>query len=85
MEDFQGKVAVITGAASGIGCGVEEWIEKYRKGVREGMSPDELTKHVFEAMRENRFYILPHPEFKERVRVRMEDILEERNPTAHYH
>ena len=59
----------------------EERIEAFRQAVREGMPPLELARYVFEAIREERFYILPHPEFKEHVRTRMEDILEERNPT----
>ena len=36
---------------------------------------------VFAAMRAGQFYILTHPELKELVRQRMEDILLERNPT----
>ena len=35
----------------------------------------------FAAVREDRFYILTHPEGKEAVRTRMEDILQERSPT----
>ena len=60
---------------------VEERREAFRQAIREGMPPQELASYVFEAIREERFYILPHPEFKEHVRTRMEDILEERNPT----
>lgn len=47
----------------------------------EGMAPDEVGEIVFEAVREGRFYILTHPAIKERVRVRMEDILDGRAPT----
>jgi hypothetical protein len=37
---------------------------------------------VFEAIREDRFYIFPAQEnVLESVRVRMEDIIEQRNPT----
>ena len=36
---------------------------------------------VVEAVREERFYIITHKETEGRVRARMEDILEARNPT----
>ena len=60
----------------------EERLEAFRQAIREGMPPQEVASQVFEAIREENFYILPHPEFKEHIRTRMEDILEERNPTA---
>jgi NAD(P)-dependent dehydrogenase (short-subunit alcohol dehydrogenase family) len=46
-----------------------------------GMSPDEVGAIVTQAIRDERFYILTHPDVKDRVRTRMEDILEERTPT----
>jgi hypothetical protein len=45
------------------------------------MDPREVAEKVFDAIREERFYILTHPEEKVRVKRRMEGILEERNPT----
>ena len=47
----------------------------------EGMPPDEVGAIVLEAIRDERFYILTHPQIKERVEVRMQDILEDRSPT----
>ena len=46
------------------------------------MPPKDVADYVFEAIREGKFYILTHPEIKTRVRARMNDILEERDPTA---
>jgi NAD(P)-dependent dehydrogenase (short-subunit alcohol dehydrogenase family) len=46
-----------------------------------GMPPSRVADIVVDAIREQRFYILTHRDFKERVRVRMEDILAERDPT----
>jgi NAD(P)-dependent dehydrogenase (short-subunit alcohol dehydrogenase family) len=51
-----------------------------RHAVATGTDPDEIAELVVTAIREERFYILPHPQWKEQVRMRMEDILEERNP-----
>ena len=49
--------------------------------LAEGMPPDEVGAIVLEAIRDERFYILTHPQIKERVEVRMRDILEDRPPT----
>ena len=57
-------------------------VESDRKAVEEGMSPDQMADHVFNAIREEKFYILTYPEPKEPVRTRMESILQERNPTV---
>ncbi len=51
-----------------------------RQLVAGGADPKEIGDLVLSAIREERFYILPHPEWKEQVRTRMEDILQERNP-----
>lgn len=53
-----------------------------RQLVATGTEPAEIADRVLNAIRDERFYILPHPEVKEQVRTRMENILEERNPGA---
>jgi NAD(P)-dependent dehydrogenase (short-subunit alcohol dehydrogenase family) len=51
------------------------------QALEEGASPDQVAEAVFTAIQEEKFYILPHAEWKVEVRTRMEDILAERNPT----
>jgi NAD(P)-dependent dehydrogenase (short-subunit alcohol dehydrogenase family) len=51
-----------------------------RQLVPAGMPPAQVADVVFDALLKDRFYILTHPEGKEAVRTRMEDILQERNP-----
>jgi NAD(P)-dependent dehydrogenase (short-subunit alcohol dehydrogenase family) len=48
--------------------------------VPAGMRPAQVADIVFDAIRHERLYILTHPEAKEFVRTRMDDILHERNP-----
>jgi len=48
---------------------------------REGMTPLHVADILFETIREEQFYILTHPELKFAVKSRMDDILQERNPT----
>jgi NAD(P)-dependent dehydrogenase (short-subunit alcohol dehydrogenase family) len=54
---------------------------KIRQAAKTAISSREVADLVFRAVKEQRFYIFPHPEMKELVRLRMEDILLERNPS----
>ena len=55
--------------------------EAFRQMIDQGMPPAQVAEKVFAAILDEKFYILPHPELLEPVRSRMEDILEQRNPT----
>lgn len=48
----------------------------------EGITSEEIARMVFSGIREEKFYIITHPELKSMVRQRMDDILQESNPTA---
>ncbi|MGC2518843.1 MAG: SDR family NAD(P)-dependent oxidoreductase [Burkholderiales bacterium] len=53
-----------------------------RKAVHSGrLSAADVAQAVFEAVREERFYILTHPKINGAIRARMEDILAGRDPT----
>jgi hypothetical protein len=58
-----------------------KYMLEYDEKIRAGIPPAEVAAQLFKALREDRFYVLTHPETKELVRVRMEDIINERNPT----
>jgi NAD(P)-dependent dehydrogenase (short-subunit alcohol dehydrogenase family) len=61
---------------------IQEMIEQSRQLHRDGMSPQDNADIVFDAVKEKKFYILANAEqFKPMIRMRMEDILQERNPT----
>jgi NAD(P)-dependent dehydrogenase (short-subunit alcohol dehydrogenase family) len=45
-----------------------------------GLTPDEVGAMVFEAIRDEQFWILTHNDFDPVIRTRMEDILARRNP-----
>lgn len=51
------------------------------KAVQAGVEPEEIADATFAAIRDNRFYIITHPQTKAGIRTRMEDILQERQPT----
>ncbi len=51
------------------------------KAVQAGMEPGEIAEAVFAAIRDEKFYIITHPQTKVGIRIRMDDILMDRQPT----
>ena len=62
--------------------GAEEMEQMGRQLLAAGSPPSMVADVVFEAIRAERFYIFPHPEWKQYIRARMEIILEEGTPTV---
>jgi NAD(P)-dependent dehydrogenase (short-subunit alcohol dehydrogenase family) len=58
----------------------EQFSEAIRAALATGLPPSAVAERVFEAIREEKLYILTHPEYKPALRRHMEDVLEERNP-----
>jgi NAD(P)-dependent dehydrogenase (short-subunit alcohol dehydrogenase family) len=56
-------------------------IQVMRQLAQAGLPPPQVAEMVFDAIRQEQFYILTHPTTKQGVRLRMEDILQERMPT----
>ncbi len=56
-------------------------LQAFRQNVQEGLAATQVADCVFDAIRDAKFYILTHPETRNKARIRMEDILAERNPT----
>ena len=55
-------------------AGIDRWSR--------GMPPAQLAGIVLDAIREERFYIFPHPGVLEGVRMRMDDLLAQQNPRS---
>jgi NAD(P)-dependent dehydrogenase (short-subunit alcohol dehydrogenase family) len=61
---------------------VKAMLKISRQLIDNGMPPQQLADIVFSAIKEKKFYILPNAEMlKPMIQARMEDILQERNPT----
>ena len=58
--------------------------ELLRQIIATGLSPEEVARQVVDAIKHERFYVLPHPDMKSLVRTRMDDILEERTPGTEF-
>src|SRR5438067_3986030 len=59
--------------------------ERSEKAVVSGrLSAAEVARMTFEAVRENRFYVITHPKMLASVELRMQDVLAGRNPSDPY-
>lgn len=52
----------------------------FKAAIEAGMSPAQVADIVFDAIRNERFYILTHPEWMEAVRMRTDSLLRLENP-----
>jgi NAD(P)-dependent dehydrogenase (short-subunit alcohol dehydrogenase family) len=62
---------------------IRVFLEMAKHQVDNGISPDEVADLTFNAIKEGKFYIYPDTGIiKQLIQTRMEDILQERNPTT---
>lgn len=59
---------------------VEAVIQGMRQAALTGMAPDMVADRVIEGIRDERFYILTHPEFTPTIQARMEYLVKGFNP-----
>ena len=50
-------------------------VQAMRQLAQAGLAPSQVAEMVFDAIRQEKFYILTHPTTKQGVQLRMEDIL----------
>lgn len=67
-------------AVGDINAEVQGQIEEIKELIEAGMPPDDLAEIVFDAIRNEKFYILTHPEFREIADQRVSHIVADRNP-----
>jgi hypothetical protein len=48
--------------------------------IKAGMSPADVADHVFDAIKNKKFYILTHPDLKRLTAFRMKGFVDEQNP-----
>jgi hypothetical protein len=59
-----------------------EMDQAVRQLLASGLPPERVAEVVFDAVRTERFYVFPSPEWKDRIRERAEEIQAERNPAS---
>ena len=61
---------------------VREWSAGFEAALKQGIEPEDVAEMVFDAIRDDKFYIFPaQPDILDIVKTRMTDIMEQRNPT----
>ena len=61
---------------------VQRWADGFRKSLDTGFEPEQVADAVHDAVVADRYYVIPaQPGLQALIRTRMEDILEQRNPT----
>ena len=61
---------------------VRDWAEGFSAALQAGIEPEEVARQVYEAIRDDHFYIIPaQPGLMDVVKVRLEDVANQRNPT----
>lgn len=61
--------------------GSEKMEEGFRQLIMNGMSTSDVADYVFQAIAAEKFFIFTHPDLKGLITSRMDDIVQERNPT----
>jgi len=56
--------------------------QSFHQAMQTGMSSEVVADHLFQGIKDEKFYILTHSQYKVAVKIRLEDILQERNPTT---
>ncbi len=59
----------------------EAFVEWFREQLQNGLEPRSVGEQVLSAIREERFYILTHPEWNSMIEHRMKRILDGQNPS----
>jgi NAD(P)-dependent dehydrogenase (short-subunit alcohol dehydrogenase family) len=59
---------------------VEAFKDTVRGLMAVGLTPEAIADHVVNAIRAEKLYVLTHPDMKEAIRTRMENVLQETNP-----
>ncbi len=60
---------------------INQVISYFKKHLKQGITIEAVAEKTFAAIRKNQFYILTHSAHKDLVKNRLEDIINERNPS----
>lgn len=82
MESERNRPGELQNEPSNLPPGPEQEaiVQSMREEAQAGLSPRQVSDHVFNAIQNEQFYILTHPELNSMIQQRMENILQQRNP-----
>jgi NAD(P)-dependent dehydrogenase (short-subunit alcohol dehydrogenase family) len=64
------------------GAGLSEFAAMVKGLIEQGVPPESIADKVFDAVKEEKFWILTHPEFDAAIRERVDGMLEGRSPVT---
>ena len=79
-ERNRGEAYADTSGAKSADPSAAGFHDRIAASIDEGMDPARIGELVIEAVKENRFWVFPHKDFKPRVEARTRSILDETNP-----
>lgn len=82
MDSERNRPSQLQNEPSNLPMGPEQEaiMQSMREEAQAGLSPRQVSDHVFNAIRNEQFYILTNPELNSMIQQRMENILQQRNP-----
>ena len=80
LNGERNRPAELQGEAAALPSGWDAMEKSYQEWIENAVGPEYVAELVLEAIRAEKFWILPHPAGKAWIRRHAEDILEERNP-----
>jgi NAD(P)-dependent dehydrogenase (short-subunit alcohol dehydrogenase family) len=80
MDSDRNRPATLQNEPVAIPPHVQGFIDFMNASVEAGMPPEQVAEKVFEAIKEEKFYILTHPEWTEVIKLRVDNLLQSQNP-----
>jgi NAD(P)-dependent dehydrogenase (short-subunit alcohol dehydrogenase family) len=81
LDSGRNRPAALADTAPPVPAGQEQMQAIARALLASGLPPERVAALVLDAVRTGRFWVLTNPEWKQFVRTRVEDVLEDRNPS----
>jgi NAD(P)-dependent dehydrogenase (short-subunit alcohol dehydrogenase family) len=80
MESERNRPAALQTPSRVVSEGERAFLSAYQEFVGAGIPPADVAARVLDAIRNERFWVFPHPETLDSVRTRMEGVLAQSNP-----
>jgi len=80
MESDRNRPAALQTPDRVVSEGERAFLSAFREFVGSGIAPAEVAGKVVDAIRDERFWVFPHPEILDSVRARMDSVLAQTNP-----
>lgn len=82
LDSLRNPLSATSPAPDDFGAGDQDRLAVFRRNVRQGMAPSQVADQLFNAIRESKLYIMTHDDTRDKVEMRMQDILLDRQPSV---